>query len=442
MTNGLLFSGRNRQVHQAQDLTTANETPNVSTSPALNVTSTSIPERFQSAERTVIAPPGFANTAVNQAKYRALPPRDNPSTDIPTTRKRKHVSTSKGSRPIHYFEGSSDEDEGGGYQSGDGWSSGESIESNAQTNTKRQKTFGIVTRSSARTPDLDVSDREHSDPASPTPTIPAPLPMVTASATVTANKATSATTTDPTNPQLSGIADAGAIEPPTVNTSQVDNLPRAEPTAVTHTDSTPTTADLTADGSLSAVIPTTPPVAIPATAIDVADVPAFLLSHGKGKREVDIFAYLNEVQDPHFRQILFHYIKFEANVNSDTNGTLSTKKRPAEIAQWTSRARPSNLPDLGTEKRTFQKFVNSVFEWWGTIQPSWRTFKRGQVSRNVGGSWEGLYAPRINGLLNVVMLAYWWVRILDEKQPEDGVREEYETFAEDVAWVLSKLSVT
>ena len=78
--------------------------------------------------------------------------------------------------------------------------------------------------------------------------------------------------------------------------------------------------------------------------------------------------------------------------------------------------------------------------WWASIQPSWRVFECGKVSREIWGGWDVLYAPHINGLLNVVVLVYWWVRILEEHEPEDGVRADYELFAEDVAWVFSNLS--
>jgi hypothetical protein len=37
------------------------------------------------------------------------------------------------------------------------------------------------------------------------------------------------------------------------------------------------------------------------------------------------------------------------------------------------------------------------------------------------------------------MLAYWWVRVLEEQEPMGGVRADYEQFADDVAWVLSNL---
>ena len=90
------------------------------------------------------------------------------------------------------------------------------------------------------------------------------------------------------------------------------------------------------------------------------------------------------------------------------------------------------------EKTKF--LTDSVFTWWAFIQPSWRTFKRGQISCKVQGEWDILHSPHINGLLNVVMLVYWWVRILEEHEPKDSVRTDYEFFAKDVAWVFSNLS--
>ena len=174
--------------------------------------------------------------------------------------------------------------------------------------------------------------------------------------------------------------------------------------------------------------------------IDMDSVPDFLRSHGKGKREVDIFNYLNKVKDPRFQQVLRHYILLEAEDRSRTGGTLPTAKRPTEISQWSSRARPNTLPDFTKGKRTFQDFVDSTLTWWDSIQPDWRSFERRKVSRKVCGGWAVLDAPRINGLLNVVILVYWWVRLLEEQKPKDAVRADYEKFADDVAWVFSNIS--
>jgi hypothetical protein len=175
--------------------------------------------------------------------------------------------------------------------------------------------------------------------------------------------------------------------------------------------------------------------------IEEVNVPAFLLRHGKGKREVNIFGYLSKVKDPRFRQAFFYYLHFEIN-KPKADGSLPTIKRPAEISQWSSRARPASLPEYTKGGRSLTHFADSVFEWWARIQPPWRGFKRGKVSREVQGGWDALCATGINGLLNVVILAYWWIRILEEDKPDDGVRAEYEVFIEDVAWVFSNLAST
>ena len=174
--------------------------------------------------------------------------------------------------------------------------------------------------------------------------------------------------------------------------------------------------------------------------INPSEVPAFLRCHGKGNRRVDIHDYLNKVKDPRFQQILFNYLRFEIDNKSSANGSLPTASRPPEIVQWTSRARPASLPDFTTGKRTFPMFVDSILTWWASLQPSWRSLERGVVSREISGDWGTLCAPGINGLLNVVILVYWWSRTLDEKKPKDGVRVDYEIFADDVSWVLSNLA--
>jgi len=78
--------------------------------------------------------------------------------------------------------------------------------------------------------------------------------------------------------------------------------------------------------------------------------------------------------------------------------------------------------------------------WWASIQPPWRVFKHGKVSREVLGGWDVLFSPRINGLLNVVILAYWWIKYLDELELGGSILADYNSFVEDVAWVFLKLS--
>jgi len=258
MTNRLSFTDQTLRVHQSQDLIAIDKTSNISASPALDDTSNPAPEDSRSTGITAITPTGPANITTNKLRYRALPPRDELSTRIPTTRKRKHASTLKGSRPIRYFEGSSSEDEGGGDQSGDGSSSGDSIVFEGPTKTKRQRTSGIVTRSSVRTPAPDVSNGESSESASLTPTTSTPSSTVTTSATAVVDETAPSDTTipaqpDATNPQLTGAADTGLVGPPIAGPphaeSTITPVTGPEPVAITGTELAATVTGLTVGGS-------------------------------------------------------------------------------------------------------------------------------------------------------------------------------------------------
>ena len=462
MTDWMLFAER----ANVQRSGLAEKTPGTSVSPTpADGASTSVPEFSQSIKQSAATKDQSMHTTTNQANYRPLQSRNESSTPIFIPKKRKHSSKPGDPRPIRYFEDSSDEDEDDGHQSGDGSSSGDSIASDGPAKAKRPRTSRVATRSLTRTTIPDLTAEELSNPPSPAPAPQYSLPALTSTAVTTARGARFASpSTNPTTPtpftsttetqtegtplDTTGNASSRADTPgDSVHTET--EVATTETTAITGTEVAGTGAEVVVTGTDAVAQPrlttgspqitvqTTPPSV---TTIDESDIPSFLLRHGKKARQVNIFAYLNKVQDPHFRQLLFHYIQFEVNDMSGMGGTLPTAKRPVEISQWTSRARPATLPDFTKKGRTFQMFVESVFEWWGSIQPTWRVFKRNRVSREVNGGWDALHSPLINGLLNVVILAYWWVQTLDELTPEGSVRADYEFFAEDVAWVFSKLS--
>lgn len=411
-----------------------------------------------------------AATAVRQANYRPLPAKSTSAKLVEGTKKRKH--TSKEPRVVRYFEGSESEDDKAGSDSGDGSSSGESISSNAPA--KRPRTSRIATRSSSRAsapgtgaegtldsaspaiPNsdtgtgtsadaMDVDDSEDSPRVShhaPLAGTPDTAPTETEDAHNTdpgdpATNADSAATNADSADSAATNADSAAASTEATSTTNVKAKEstaietEATPTVVTEPVTTTSAANLGLHSPLS-------PVSL--NDIDEAIVPSFLLRHGKGKREVNIFGYLSTVGDSRFQKVLFHYLHFEVNDRSEQGGVLPTAKRPIEISRWSSRARPAGLPDYTKSGRTFADFVDSTFAWWASIQPSWRTFERGRVSREVHGGWDVLHAPRINGLLNVVMLVYWWISVLEEHKPEGSSRADYEFFADDVAWVFSNLS--
>ena len=389
-------------------------------------------------------------TTTNQQNYHPLPPHNTPSNLTSITGKHKHTK-SKDPHLICYFEGSNGEDDAS--KSGDGLSSGDNITSDAPTSSKHQRMSRMKTRSLTQTPVSNpVSDGALNHPS------PAPAPCTLPLAAI-ATAMNTPVASPPAN--LTTVATPTSLIDAQSNTAQpnmMDDEPSppdapAEPlldevTTDTEADITSTrvSSNVTVTGVKTipqdnVVMPTTPPSLVSLTVIDRSKVPAFLLSHSKGACWVNIFAYLNEIQDPHFRQLLFHYIQFKAHSKPNLSRTLSTTGRPAEIGQWTGQAHPLALPDYTKGEKMFQMFTGSILKWWDSLQPTWRTFNCNKVSREVSGGWEDLCSPRINGLLNVVILTYWWIRILDELKPEGSVHMDYESFAEDVSWVFSKLLI-
>lgn len=336
--------------------------------------------------------------------------------------------------------GDSDSDESSD-PSGDGSSSGESLSSNATAHPKRQKITPITTRSSTRT-------------AAPSHNIGIIAPAVS----------------KPTNPPSRQSADTSevmidadtppSVDPPPLSTRYAPltktsgNTISEEPfvtdsnfedpgSAVAKSPATNDVEDpaIVKTGVLAAnpALPSSPTPTL-SDVIDAVKVPEFLLSHGTGKRTVNIFAYLKRVADPHFQQVLLEYLRFENRDNTKIKVTLPAAGRPFEVSQWLARARPADLPDFTKGGRTFADFVDSAFSWWASLQPTWRTFQRSGASREVQGAWGILYAPRTNGVLSVVILVYWWAQILELDERVHDTRTDYELFAEDVAWVLSELS--
>lgn len=385
-----------------------------------------------------VQPP--ATTTALQTVYRPLPTKIRPSTLTAGTNKRKRGSKS---RPIRYFEDTPSESDETNDQSGDGDSSGDSI-SGAPPRAKRTHTSVVTTRSSVRPSALDSGIKDTPDPPPPAATIAQPssaIPSTDTNAPVdradTSSTDTSAiTSTGSANLQSPNtLADAADKEDSlSGDILRANNEIRQTERFASATGPDP--GSVTGSPSITAVVD--PPL-IPLGVIEVSKVPTFLRIHGKGKRLVDIFGYLDEIQDRHFRQVLYHYINFEVNETSGRSGSLPTINRPIEISQWTAKARPAALPDM-KGGRSFSMYVDSVFAWWTSIQPPWRSFKRGTVSREVQGDWGVLYAPRINGLLNIVILVYWWAQALKDNGPEDSSYADYKSFADDVAWVFSHLS--
>jgi hypothetical protein len=101
---------------------------------------------------------GTSASTTRQVSQRPLPTKKTASVPTQNSKKRKHTT---GPRSAHCFEETkqdttSDEDDPGNF-SGDGSSSGDSLSDDAPSHPKRQRTAGIVTRSSTRIPAPDAS---------------------------------------------------------------------------------------------------------------------------------------------------------------------------------------------------------------------------------------------------------------------------------------------
>ena len=167
-------------------------------------------------------------------------------------------------------------------------------------------------------------------------------------------------------------------------------------------------------------------------------IPSFLTVAPKKNKE-SVYNYLASCEDFHFQELLQAYIDFEkAAVTLGVTGSLSTTGRPSQISSWIRSARPSALP----QSTNLREYGSSVVAWWYSLQPSWRKLGCGTPSRE-DGEFDCLLKPGINGLVNVVILAYWWSNFL-AKFPTDSEAEgsRYRWFVTDVSWVLSKLLET
>ena len=64
-------------------------------------------------------------------------------------------------------------------------------------------------------------------------------------------------------------------------------------------------------------------------------------------------------------------------------------------------------------------------------------------SQEEGGTLDCLFQPGINGLLNIVILVYWWSNgLVGSGTDSEAESLRYRWFIADVVWVLSKLLKT
>ena len=316
-------------------------------------------------------------------------------------------------RPLVPTEDSSGDEDDVDMNMEDNDSSGSSMEE-GHVPAKRLRTATIVTRRSRATPASDgpaVESDVHLHPPSSTRDGSASL----------SNPNTATNTETETEPEIAG----GSTNHSPASIMDVDKLD----------------ANSGAGNTVRAGVrhvrklvntPVTPPQpSSPSPESDPEEIPDFLTSKN------NVYEYLSSVEESGFRKLLKAYISFELTVQaadpSHLRGMLTTARRPAAVGWWSSRARPSKIPPYDS----LNSFAKSIVEWWIFIQPPWRKIQSNEIARD-GGDWERLYQPGVNGLLNVIVLAHWWARILEERG--STANETYCWFISDVTWVLSQLT--
>ena len=287
---------------------------------------------------------------------------------------------------------------------------------------------GTITRNSLE-PTEDIGDSSNSLPPDDLTLLQSPTP----------SSRRSAGPSDDADPSPSCLQGPDRSSPSTDKETSSCNTPST--TALTTegaplSDASPTgfrdtgVTGITTVGDVSPRIDSHPPPA--------AVVPKFLTVTPK-KSKASIHSYLVRCKDSHFQNLLKLYIAFEnVAAASEQAGSLSTTCRPSQVGWWIRSARFGTLPSLPN----LHNYSSSVISWWSHLQPSWRKLDYAHSNRD-DGAFGCLVQPGINGLLNIVILAYWWSSGLAKSEDEGGAEgQRYRWFVADVSWVFSRLVET
>ncbi|KAJ7025991.1 hypothetical protein C8F04DRAFT_911206, partial [Mycena alexandri] len=101
------------------------------------------------------------------------------------------------------------------------------------------------------------------------------------------------------------------------------------------------------------------------------------------------------------------------------NQELDKMNRPPAVSIWIGRARGSRArPETDTVPKiaSLAVYGRDWWNWWATLQPSWRVQALGRPDRFARETypslkrenWEPLRVPGQNGVLSVVAAVYWW----------------------------------
>ncbi|KAJ3933171.1 MAG: hypothetical protein NXY57DRAFT_892665, partial [Lentinula lateritia] len=133
------------------------------------------------------------------------------------------------------------------------------------------------------------------------------------------------------------------------------------------------------------------------------------------------FEFLNEDLGPKYTELIGLWMRFEeVHQWKSSRDKLSDLCQPAMLNDW-SRRRTSKVPALSTVTLV-QRFSESVWRWWCSLQPPWRhcsVNNRPGPLFTFGIEWQSLNKSGRNGWMLLITCLKWWREGLDSLSEED-----------------------
>jgi hypothetical protein len=133
-------------------------------------------------------------------------------------------------------------------------------------------------------------------------------------------------------------------------------------------------------------------------------------------------------------RLLRIWAQFEDQSAYTSHEKLRTLHRPKVVKDWIQRARPATWRPVIDNVADLEK---SYSVWWASLHPAWRHFEDGSLRTDlVDGDWSELKRPGVNGILNVLVVLFYWglLAVGDNK-----ARQRWLLAVEDCSMVLNHL---
>ncbi|KAJ3905672.1 hypothetical protein F5879DRAFT_799125 [Lentinula edodes] len=156
------------------------------------------------------------------------------------------------------------------------------------------------------------------------------------------------------------------------------------------------------------------------------------------------FEFLNRDFGVEYAELVQLWMRFEQiHQWKNPKSKLADLLRPRMLNDWSKR-RSASIPALSTVALV-QHFGESVWTWWCSLQPPWRTYSVADNRPNpvsiYGTDWKSLNKGGKNGWMLILTCVKWWREGL-ESLTEDERRElekDWYTAMDDISRMLKGL---